>query len=120
LPAADPARQHLVQRVHCDSEDQGPDHQRQERRKYLAAERREREDQAGADQHVEQHRRLLLLGCGMKGQGRIHIASPSARARTELVLSRECGVHNENPRRFAMLLRAAAPAGHVPRAVGSD
>jgi hypothetical protein len=89
LPAADPARQHLVQRANCDSEDQGPDHQRQERRKDLVAERREREDQAGADQHVEQHRRFLLLGCAIKGQGRIHIASPSARARTELVLSRE-------------------------------
>ena len=79
LPAADPARQHLVQRVQCNGEDQRPDHQSQERREDPVAECREREDQAGANQHVEQHRRFLLVGCGIRRQMLIHLASPSGR-----------------------------------------
>ena len=61
LPAANPVRQHLVQRIEGDRQDQCPQHHRQERRKEVVAQQHERKHEAGTDENIEQAARQALL-----------------------------------------------------------
>ena len=54
LPPAHPGGQRLVQRIQRDGQDQRPDHQHQEGREDPVAQHHQGQDQAGANQHVEQ------------------------------------------------------------------
>ena len=69
LPPAHPGGQRLVQRIQRDRQDQRPDHQHEEGREDPVAQHHQRQDQAGADQHIEQQPRAALLVCRIGWNG---------------------------------------------------
>ena len=84
LLASDLVGKVLVQRIERDGQNQGPDHQGQERREDLVAKHDQRQDEAGTDEHVQQPGRVALPRFAVKLVVHTSCATPTVDFRAEM------------------------------------
>ena len=76
LLSSDLGREVLVQRIERDGQNQGPDHQGQERREDLIAKHDQCQDEAGTDEYVQQPGRVALPQVGINPVVQTHMRLP--------------------------------------------